>query len=108
MEQWIKVAGQFGIPVVLLALAIYLTAKFVDKKLWPFVVKQIEDAKAERKTEMDSAKAERQAEITKFVDAIRARDVLMAEGQRENIRTLEAMTSELRALSEIVRNGKHR
>ena len=83
MEQWIKIAGQFGIPVALLALLAY----FLLKHVWPFVTKQIEAAQAERKIEVD-----------KFVETIRARDVLMAETQRETVKALESMTAEIRRL----------
>lgn len=90
MNEWIDVAGKFGIPVVMLALLAYFLARHV----WPFVTSQIEDAKTQRK-----------AEIEKFVDAIRARDVLMAESQREHLKALEAMTAEIRALPEKIRNN---
>lgn len=83
MEQWIDVAGKFGIPVVMLALLAYFLARHV----WPFVTSQIEDAKVQRK-----------AEVEKFVETIRMRDVLMAETQRETMRALNEMTAEIRRL----------
>lgn len=79
MEEWLKIAGQFGVPVALLVLLVW--------KGWPFVVKQIEDAKADRK-----------AEAEKFVETIRARDILMAETQRQTVKALESMTAEIRRL----------
>lgn len=70
-------------------------AYFLVRHVWPFVTSQIEDAKSQRKTE-----------IEKFVDTIRARDTLMAEGQREHLRALEMMTTEIRALREEVRKNR--
>jgi hypothetical protein len=90
MEQWIDIAGKFGIPVALLLLAGW----FLAKKVWPFVVEQIKEAQTQR-----------QAETAKFVETIRTRDVLMAESQRENLKALEAMTVEIRGLRDEIRNG---
>lgn len=91
MEQWIDVASKFGIPVVMLGLLAY----FLAMRVWPFVTSQIEDAKAQRKIEVE-----------KFVDTIRSRDVLMAESQRENLKALEAMTIEIRGLRDDVRKPR--
>jgi len=89
MEQWIDVASKFGIPVAMLIGLAY----FVVRHVWPFVTKQIEDAQSQRKTE-----------IEKFVETIRSRDILMAEGQREHLKALEAMTMEIRGLRDEIRN----
>ena len=80
MEQWIEIAGKFGIPVVMLGMLGY----FLLKHVWPFVTRQIEAAQAERKIEVD-----------KFVETIRARDVMMAEIQERNLKALEGLASKI-------------
>jgi hypothetical protein len=101
---WVKIAAQFGIPVVLLALAIYLAVKFVDKKLWPLLVKQIEDAKAERRADLEHAKAERAA----FIETIRTRDVILAELTERHGKAFELITFELKGLHTKIDNGSHK
>ena len=98
MDQWIKVAQTFGIAGAGLA----MLAWFVARKIWPFIIRQIEDAQSRSK-----ALDEKFVMIAdKFTDSIRARDVLMAETQRENIRALEAVTIEIRGLREEVRTSR--
>jgi hypothetical protein len=92
MEQWIDIAGKFGIPVALLMLLGY----FLLKHVWPFVTKQIEDAKSERKADMEAAKSERKEEIGKFMDTLRARDVMIAEISQRHVKALESLTIEIR------------
>src|SRR5262245_14471244 len=95
MDEWIKVAQTFGIASTGLA----LLAWFVAKKMWPFVVKQIEDAQSRSKA-LDEKFI---LVANQFTAAIRARDVLMAESQRETVKALEAMTKEISGLREEVR-----
>jgi Na+-translocating ferredoxin:NAD+ oxidoreductase RnfG subunit len=90
MNDWIEFGKNFGVTLLMLAALAY----FLMRHVWPFVTKQIEEAHAQRKEE-----------IAKFVDTIRARDVLMAEDRREHIRALEAMTHELRSFREQLRNN---
>lgn len=89
---------------MLLAVAIYLAVKFVDKKLWPLLLKQIEDAKADRKADLEHAKAERAT----FVDTIRARDVILAELSERHGKAFELITAELKSLHTKIDNGSHK
>jgi hypothetical protein len=90
MDQWIDVASKFGLPVMMLLGAAY----FLLKHVWPFVTRQIEEAHAQRKEE-----------IAKFVETIRARDVLMAEDRRQHLKALETLTNELRGIRKELRDN---
>jgi hypothetical protein len=92
MDQWIEIISKFGIPIA----ALVGVAYFLLKQVWPFVVAQIEEAQKQRK-----------AEIDKFIETVRARDVLLVESQREHISALREITKEITALRDIVR-GNHR
>lgn len=83
---------------------------------WPFLVKQLEDAKAERKAVMEDAKAERKAameaaaaerreEIARSMDNMRRRDVMIAEISERTLKALDAMTTEMQGLREEMRNN---
>lgn len=98
MNEWIKLAQTFGIAVA----GLVMLAWFVAKRIWPFIVRQIEDAQTRSKTLDDKFVMV----ADRFTDSIRARDVLMAETQRENIRALEAVTLEIRGLREEFRARK--
>src|SRR5215510_9550400 len=100
MSEWIKLAQTFGIAVAGLA----MLAWFVAKRIWPFIVKQIEDAQSRSK-----ALDEKFILVAdQFTAAIRARDVLMAESQRETVKALEAVTKEISGLREEVRSTNKR
>lgn len=88
MDQWIDIASKFGIPVTMLALLAY----FMARKVWPFVTAQIEDANAQRKTEVD-----------KFIAALAKRDQQTSESQQAHIAAIQAMTTELRNLRNEIR-----
>jgi len=81
---WIEIIKQLGVPVALLL--------FVAWKGWPFLMKQIEDAKMERK-----------AEIDKFDNTIKTRDALMVQQWREHLHALDAMTTQIQANTEQVK-----
>jgi hypothetical protein len=90
MDQWLDIASKFGIPVTMLG----LLTLFIVRHVWPFVIGQIEDAKAQRKIEVD-----------KFMDALRTRDTMMSEAQRGHLKAIEAMTVEIRGLRSEVRKS---
>src|SRR5262245_19663600 len=90
---WIEVIKQLGLPAAIVL--------FIAWKGWPFLMKQIEDAKAERK-----------AEIDKFDNTIKTRDALMVAQWKEHLGALDAMTAQInanteqiRGLREDIRNG---
>jgi hypothetical protein len=93
IDQWVELLSKFGLPVVGLGGAAY----FLLCHVWPFVKGQIEEAQAARK-----------AEIDKFVETIRQYHMLLSESQRETLRALEAITKELTAIRETMRNQHHR
>ena len=100
-NSWISIAKIYG-PLGLIVLAL---ASFLYKTIWPFVVKQIEDSKADRKVELETAKAERKEEIAKFVETIRARDVLMADIQERHVKAIEAIAVEIRGMNKAPRTA---
>lgn len=83
MDQFVDIAGKFGIPVALLGLICW----FVARKVWPFVMKQIEEGQTQRK-----------AEIDKFDSTIRTRDALLVQQWQEHLKALDAITGEVRGL----------
>jgi len=85
---WIDIASKFGIPLALL-LAL---GWFLAKTVWPFVTKQIEQAQADRKTEID-----------KFDNTIKTRDALMVQQWREHLHALDAMTEQIRGLRDDIK-----
>lgn len=85
---WVDIASKFGLPVALLLLLIWGAYQALIKLLWPFLVKQIEEAQAQLKLQTGQ-----------FIDTIRQRDNLMAESHRENMKALGALTDEIRCLS---------
>jgi len=90
MDQWVKIAGQFGIPVALLMLLAY----FILRHVWPFVTRQIQDAQTQRA-----------AEIEKFDNTIRKRDGLMVQQWQEHLKALDAITGEIRGLREDIQTN---
>ena len=101
---WLKVASQFGIPVALLAVVIYVFIKLVDKKAWPFVEKQFEDSKAERRQLIEDAKVER----AQYLATIQAGHTLIAELAEKHGDALRLITAELRTLNAKIDNGNHK
>jgi hypothetical protein len=57
MDQWIEIGTKLGIAGLVIVAVAYAWAK----QIWPFIVQQIKDAKAERESVMEAAKAEREA-----------------------------------------------
>lgn len=113
MDQWIEIASKFGIPVVMVA----MLALFIYKQVWPFITKQIEEAKQER-VEMyrrneeqgrlftEALKLEREDNARRFEDqgklfmeSLRQQNVLAADTQTRVI-------EELKSLNHHIRNGK--
>jgi hypothetical protein len=91
MEQWAKIAGQFGIPIIILGALSW----FLYKRVWPFIVDQIKEAQALRKLEVE-----------RFVETIRNRDIMMGEMQREHTKSLDAIVAEIRGLRTDLRIDK--
>jgi len=89
-EQWVKIAGQFGLPVALLI----LIGWFLVRKAWPFLTEQLKDAQAQRKIEIEKFIAQSE----KFIETIRGRDILIAESQREHLKALNLLAEEVRGL----------
>jgi hypothetical protein len=101
MPEWIDATSKFGIPVGLLILIGWIFVKFI----WPFYTKQVEASNADRRADMEAARADRKEEVSKFVDTIRARDVLLADITERNLKALDGIMIELRGLREEVRNN---
>ena len=95
MDKWILIAGQFGLPVAILV----LIGWFLVRKAWPFLTKQLEDAQAQRKEEIQKFISQSE----KFIETIRARDILIAESQREHLKAFHLMTEEFRSLRDEVK-----
>lgn len=88
---WVEIASKLGIPVGLLILIGWGFVKY----LWPFYTRQVESDKADRKADLEAARSDRKEEVAKFVETIRARDVLMADIQERNLKALEALTAKI-------------
>ena len=84
---WIDIASKFGIPVALLLGLAYVVREVFIKLVWPFVTKQLEEAQAQRK-----------AEIEKFDNTIRTRDALLVQQWQEHLKALDSVTGEVRGL----------
>ena len=95
MDKWTVIAGQFGIPVAMLI----LIGWFLVRKAWPFLTEQLKEAQAQRKLETEKFIAQSE----KFIETIRARDVLIAESQREHLKAFHLMTEEFRGLRDEVK-----
>lgn len=83
MEEWIKVAGQLGVPVALLALLIW--------KGWPFFQEQVKEAQASHR----NLEEKLVALSDKFAETMRGRDVMMAEIQERNLKALENLAAKI-------------
>lgn len=83
MEEWIKIASQFGIPAAALFLLVW--------KGWPFFVEQVRQMQASNRALEDKLTGL----SDKFADTIRARDVMMAEIQERNLKALEGLASKI-------------
>lgn len=87
LEKWVELVGKFGLPTVALLALGWMFYRVIVQTVWPFFVKQIEVAQAQRQAEMD-----------KFMAAMMRRDEMAATAQRETLHALHAMADELRTL----------
>lgn len=83
IEHWLDLITKVGWPVV----AFVGLAYFLARHVWPFVLKQIEVAQVTR-----------QAEMKEFLEALRRRDTLAEQTQKEIIEALHRITSEVALL----------
>jgi hypothetical protein len=83
MDQWIDIAKNYGLP----GLIIGALGAFGYFRGWPFLVKMIEEAQAQRKIE-----------IEKFDNTIRTRDALLVQQWQEHLKALDSITGEVRGL----------
>jgi hypothetical protein len=93
MDQWIDIASKFGVPVTLLGLLAY----FFSRRVWPFLTKMVEDSLARGKVQEET-----------FMAALNKRDALMADMNDRQIKAFDAMSSELRNLTNEVRRNNHK
>jgi hypothetical protein len=101
MPEWIDATSKFGIPVGVLILIGWVFVKYI----WPFYTKQVEAGNADRRADMEAARSDRKEEVSKFVETIRARDVLLADITERNLKALDGIMNELRGLREEVKQN---
>ena len=84
---WVEIVVKIGIPAAL----ILFGGWFFIRELWPWAKKQFEDLVARQRADLD-----------RFIESLSTRDKMTAEANRETIKTLEALTSEVRGLRDDV------
>lgn len=77
---WVETLARQGTPLGIVALMIW----FAYKMLWPFFVKQLEDAQAARKVEAE-----------KFMEALAKRDALAKQTADQIVQSLQTLREEV-------------